>query len=351
MIKLRKKQISGNRMSYYLDIYNNGKRYYEFLKLYSTNDKTQNKEIQRLAESIRAKKEIELRSASYGFTPEHKSKVNFIDYMNNLAETKNFAGKKLLKCSIHNIEKYSHNGIQLNSIDENWIRGFEEFLLKKQLSNSTIIDYMIALRVTLNTAVRERLIPNTPFVYYKQITKPTQSKRNYLVFEEITKLNDTFCKEEVIKTAFLFSCYTGLRISDIINLQWENIKDNQLEIRQIKTKNLLYLPMNQTAIDLLNQHRGNIYNLGNEKVFDLPCLATILKHLRVWVRSAGINKHITTHCARHTFATLLLSQGVDLYTVSKLMGHSSTSVTAIYAKIINKKKIDAVNKLPQLKIA
>jgi len=351
MVKLRKKQISGNKMSYYLDIYNNGKRYYEFLKLYSSNDKLQNKEIQRLAESIRAKKEIELRSSCYGFTPEHKSKVNLIDYMNNLAETKNFAGKKLLKCSINHIKKYSPTGIQLNSIDENWLRGFEEYLQKRQLSNTSIIDYLIAIRVTLNTAVRERLIPISPFAYYKQTTKHIQSKRNFLSFEELNKLNNTYCPDENIKRAFLFACYTGLRISDLMNLRWNDIKENHLVIRQIKTKNLLYLPLSETVLYLLKQQRGNIYDLGDEKVFKLPCLATILKYLREWTKSAGINKHITTHCGRHTFATLSLTQGIDLYTVSKLMGHSNTKVTEIYAKIVDQKKIEAVNKLPHLKIA
>lgn len=351
MVKLRKKQISGNKLSYYLDIYNNGKRYYEFLKLYSSNDKIQNKEITRLAESIRAKREIELRSAGYGLTPEHKSKVDFVDYMTKISETKNFAGKKLLKCSINHIKIYAKNGIHLNSIDEHWIGGFEEFLKSKQLSNSSIIDYLIALRVTLNTAVRERLIPINPFVYYKQTTKATHSKRNFLTFEELSKLNETYCTEEHIKRAFLFSCYTGLRISDLMNLQWNDIKENQLEIRQIKTNNLLYLPLGETAVDLLKKHRGNIYNLTNEKIFKLPCLATILKHLREWVKAAKINKHITTHCGRHTFATLSLSQGIDLYTVSKLLGHSNVSVTQIYGKIIDQKKIDAVNKLPRLKIA
>jgi len=351
MVKLRKKQVSGNRLSYYLDIYNNGKRYYEFLKLYSNNDKLQNKEIQRLAESIRAKKEIELRSASYGFTPEHKSKVNFVDYMTKVSETKNFAGKKLLKCSINHVKIYSPAGIQLNSIDENWIRGFEEYLHKKQLSNSSIIDYLIALRVTLNTAVRERLIPINPFIYYKQTTKHIQSKRNFLTFQELSKLNETYCPEENIKRAFLFSCFTGLRISDLMNLRWNDIKDNQIEIRQIKTKNLLYLPLNESVLELLNQHRGNIYNLSDEKIFKLPCLATILKYLREWTKAAGINKHITTHCGRHTFATLSLTQGIDLYTLSKLMGHCNARVTEIYGKIIDQKKIEAVNKLPHLKMA
>lgn len=352
MVKLRKKKISGNRTSFYLDIYDNGKRNYQFLKLYSNNnDKIQNKEITRLAESIRAKKEIELRSANYGFTPEHKSKVNFLDYMKKISETKNFAGKKLLKCSINQIQKYSKNDIQLNAIDENWIRGYEEFLISNKLSNSTIIDYLIALRVTLNTAVRERLIPVNPFIYYKQITKHVQSKRKFLTFEELITLNNTYCPDENIKSAFLFSCFTGLRISDITNLQWNDIKDKQIEIRQIKTKNLLYLPLSRTALEILKLHRGNIYNLDNEKIFKLPCLSTILKYLREWVSSAGITKHITTHCGRHTFATLSISNGIDLYTVSKLMGHSKIEVTQIYAKIVDQKKIEAVNKLPQLKIA
>lgn len=350
MVKLRKRALKNKKQSLYLDIYSNGQRHTEFLQLYLGNDKNQNKEITRLAESIRAKREIELRSADYGFLPEHKSKIDFVDYMNKVANTKNKSNRNLFLCSLNYIRKFTKNGIRISAIDENWLKGFEEYLQGK-LSNTSIFDYMNTLRITLNTAVRERVILVSPFTYYKIKTKPEQSNRNFLTFEEISILNETKCKNENIRRAFLFACYTGLRISDIYNLKWSNIKKEHIEFRQKKTKNLHYLPLNDTAKNLLIEQRGNIYDLENETVFDLPCLATMLRYIDTWVKLAGINKHITTHSGRHTFATLSITQGVDLYTVSKLLGHCRVEVTQVYAKIVDQKKIEAVNKLPELKIA
>jgi integrase len=188
-------------------------------------------------------------------------------------------------------------------------------------------------------------------LYYKQKTKPEQCERNFLTFDEISLLNNTKCKNEDVKRAFLFACYTGLRISDIINIEWNDIKKDRLEFRQQKTNNLNYMPLNETAKNILKQHRGNIYDLQNQKIFKLPTLSLILKYIDEWVKSAGIKKLITTHSGRHTFATLSLTQGVDLYTVSKLLGHCRVEVTQVYAKIVDEKKIEAVNKLPKLNIA
>ncbi len=350
MVKLRKKKLNDNSFSLYLDIYNNGQRKYEFLQLHLKNDKIQNKEILRLAESIRAKREIELRNAHYGFTPEHNSKIDFIDYMTKVGNTKNTSNRKRFESCLNYVRKFAKGGIRVSAINEIWLGDFEDYL-KENLSNTSVVDYMLTLRVALNTAIRERIILVSPFIYYKQKTKVDQAKKEFLTFDEILMLNNTKCNKEQIKHAFLFACYTGLRISDVRNLKWDNVKDDHLELKQQKTKQLLYLPLSETAKNILLHLRGNIYELENKPIFELPCLATVLKYLDKWVQSAGIKKHITTHCGRHTFATLSLTQGVDLYTVSKLLGHSSVSVTQVYAKIVDQKKIEAVNKLPNMKLA
>jgi hypothetical protein len=154
MVKLRRKKLGGNKFSLYLDIYNNGQRKYEFLQLHLRNDKEQNKEILRLAESIRAKKEIELRNAHYGFTPEHNSKIDFIDYMVKVGNSKNTSNRKLFECSLNHVRRFVKGSIRISAIDEIWLGNFENSL-KGKLANNSIADYMTALRVTLNTAVRE----------------------------------------------------------------------------------------------------------------------------------------------------------------------------------------------------
>jgi integrase len=347
MVKLRKKKLNDGKLSLYLDIYNNGNRRYEFLKLYLTSDRKFNKEILSLAETIRAKKEIEIKSQEYGFVPSFKKQIDFIDYMYNISKEKNPSNRKLFQCAINYVKLFSKGKLTISNVNETWLKDFEKFMFGK-LSNNSIISYFRVIKVTLNIAVREKIIGTNPFKYYQLVTKKEETARQFLTFDEIMILNNIDCNNSEVKRAFLFACYTGLRISDIINLKWSNIKDSNIEIRQIKTNIVQHLPLSETARNILYNKKYNIYDLNNDKVFMLPCFTEILRYLNAWVLRAGINKHITTHCARHTFATLSLTHGVDLFTVSKLLGHTDIKTTQVYAKIIDSKKVEAVNMLPKI---
>jgi integrase len=150
-----------------------------------------------------------------------------------------------------------------------------------------------------------------------------------------------------LKEAFLFSSLTGLRFSDIKALKWKNISfDSQngytIKFIQQKTKGLEHLPISEQAIKIIGERK-----LDNELVFNnLIYSAYHNKILHRWIEKAGIEKHITFHCARHSFATLQLTFNTDIYTVSKLLGHRYLKTTEIYAKVIDKKKINAVANMP-----
>ena len=350
MIRLRKKKIGNKKISLYLDYYFEGQRKYEFLKMYLEKDSPQNKETLRLAESVRAKREIEARSAQYGFIPEFKSKVNFIDYLNSVAKEKSYSSRSLTRSCVNWIKKFDKGTKNVSAIDENWLKSFESFMIGKVRENS-VVNYLNVLKIGFNTAVKEKIIPTSPFTYYKTRTKKTEGNKQYLTFEEVVKLSETECKKEEIKRAFLFTCFSGMRISDIRRLTWSNVDKDSLTFIQQKTGKKLILPLSETAKYLLHQKTNNVIELNNERVFTLPATQSIHDCIKDWMKRAGIEKHITTHCGRHTFATLSITQGVDLYTISKLLGHTNTNMTQLYAKIIDQKKIDAVNKLPQLKIA
>ena len=169
-----------------------------------------------------------------------------------------------------------------------------------------------------------------------------KKKREYLTIDEVKMLIDTPCASEDVKKAFLFSCFCGLRISDVRALLWKDvIYENDkihLELRQKKTEALLYLPLNKQAQCYLPANRGNV----EECVFSLPSQSTISKILGKWAKDAGISKKVCYHMSRHTFATMELTMGADLYTTSLLMGHSNVQITQIYAKIIDVKKEQAV---------
>ena len=217
-----------------------------------------------------------------------------------------------------------------------------------KVSKSTVACYLRCIRSALNLAVDSDMIAVNPVYRVKSdIFQLPESKRVFLTVEEVKKLMDTPIKKkhEQIKAAFLFSCFCGLRVSDVCKLTWRDIvqENNQcrIEITMIKTKQPLYLPLNKQAMRWLPK-RGDAQ--VDDKVF--PEVSKVHREtITKWAESAGITKHVTYHVSRHTFATMALTMGADLYTTSKLLGHKNVNTTQIYAKIVNRKKEEAVSLL------
>ena len=170
----------------------------------------------------------------------------------------------------------------------------------------------------------------------------------YLTIDEVRKLAQTPCRSEEVKTAFLFSCLTGLRRSDIAKLTWGEVHQQgeftRIIFRQKKTGGQEYLDITKQAAALMGERGADDERVF--KWFNSPGSTNDI--IRVWVANAGINKDITFHCGRHTFATMMLDLGADIYTVSKLLGHADISTTQIYAKVLDKKKQAAVAAIPDV---
>jgi integrase len=165
-----------------------------------------------------------------------------------------------------------------------------------------------------------------------------ESRREYLTVEELNMLAATPCERDVLKRAALFSTLTGLRHCDIQKLKWEEIQVDgdqaRLNFTQQKTKGVEYMPISEQALKLCGKP-----GKPNQLVFeDLPDPSWISRPLKKWMEAAGITKRITFHCFRHSFATLQLSSGTDIYTVSKMLGHTNVKTTQIYAKVVDEKK-------------
>jgi integrase len=176
-----------------------------------------------------------------------------------------------------------------------------------------------------------------------------ESRREYLTVEELNTLAATHCERDVLKRAALFSALTGLRHCDIQKLRWKEISMDGNQIRlhftQQKTKGVEYTPISEQALKLCGEPRK-----PEQLVFeDLPDPSWISRPLKQWVEAAGIKKKITFHCFRHSFATLQLSNGTDIYTVSKMLGHTNVKTTQIYAKVVDEKKNKAAQAI-QLEI-
>jgi len=348
MIKLRKR-VRKNKTQLYLDIYLNGIRKIEGLNIYLTKDKNHNKELIRLAEGIRAKKELELMNSEYGFVSASMKNLNFVEYLYKKSYEEGKLKSKCYSCAYVHLKKFTNGHVKFSQVNEEWLKSLETYIIKKVSANSTL-KYFDVYRAVLNQAVREKIIIANPFNFFRTEIKKTETKKEFLTFPEIQKLAKTPCVNSEVKRAFLFSCYTGLRLSDIMNLEWSNIEGSNLDFKQKKTKNYEYLPLSPTALSLLHFNNSKIINLNEGKVFKLPTNQVVNSHIEKWIKKAGISKHITYHNSRHTFATLTLSSGIDLYTVSKLLGHTDIKHTQIYAKVINENKQKAVNSLPELSV-
>ncbi|MBL7128509.1 MAG: site-specific integrase [Ignavibacteria bacterium] len=340
MVKLRKKNTSNKRQSLYLDIYYNGKRSYEFLKIYLTKDRVHNKDVMNLAESIRAKRELEINTQEHGFIPTYKKKIRFVDYYETVALKKDQKKGSTYISTLAHLKRWKKGDIPIAAINEHWIEDFEKYL-KDIVCENSILTYFNSLKAVLNIAVKEKFIGVNPFTYYRKMRKP-DVERVYLTINELRKLASTESDRPEIKRAFLFACNTGLRLSDVQNLKWENIRGDKLDYRQQKTQGFEYLPLSSTAQKLIYKDGRKILKMPNEKVFELPSQQTITLALKRWSKIAGITKKITFHTARHTFATVALTRGVDLYTVSKLLGHTDIKNTQIYARVVDDKKQAAI---------
>lgn len=368
----QRKQTRNGTISLYLEIYKgyaetkDGKRKpirdYEYLDLYLIDkprnpiDKQQNKENLKLAESIKAKRELEIKNGTYGFTNEFKKQTNFIEYFRNLVNKKETKGNlgNWYSTQIH-LENYAGSNVTFKDIDLQFAEGFKEYLNKakrkdgKPLANNSKASYFAKFRAALNEAVKEKIIYGNPAVEtgnYKTI----ESQREYLTLDELRKLAQTECRYDVLKRAFLFSCLTGLRWSDINNLKWNDVQQItnsfRIHFKQQKTKGQQYLDINQQARELM-QGIGK----PDERVFiGLNYSSYMNVALQMWILKAGITKQITFHCARHTFAVLQLTLGTEIYTLSKMLGHSELKTTQIYAKIVDEKIKEAVNKIPDINL-
>jgi integrase len=353
------------RKSLYLDFYppiihpDTGKpTRREFLGLYvfdrpkHESEKAQNKETRNLAESIRAKRQIEIQAGVYGFWSQAKKQTDFLAYFRNLAEVRKDSKNNYENwMSAYNyLERFTKGHCAIGDIDEKLCSDFREFLLnspslrssKSKLSQNTAMSYFDKFRAALKQAFYDKLIADDPAKQVKGI-KQAETHREYLTLEELQALAATECEMPELKRASLFSALTGLRWSDVEKLIWREVQHSEsngslIRFTQKKTKGTETLPISDQAYEILGE-RGE----SNEKVF--KGLAWLNLKLAQWVMRAGITKQISFHCFRHTYATLQLTLGTDIYTVSKMLGHRELKTTQVYAQIIDKKKIEAANKI------
>jgi integrase len=349
--------------SLYLDYMLNGKRTPEFLKLHLVKEKTafdkeHNKEILRQAEVIRAQRSIDLPSLTHNFIPQYKLKMNFIAWMEGQKDSKNSDGTKgMWNGAINYVKLYTDEAAALkdeeihlpfNQITEEWLEDFKEFLLMQMDSPNSARNYFGCVLAAVRAAKKAKIILVCPADNVDALG--TESVlREFHTPDEVKLLWNTPCKNELMKRAYLFACLTGLRASDLFTLKRNRLealtlpdgsKEYRIKLIQQKVTDALYLTISSEAWELAGEA---ISEDPEEIVFPLTYSTWLTAKLNEWVNGAGIQKRVGWHTARHANAVIMLMNGVDIYTISKRLGHSSITITERYLHIVNVQMQKAAN--------
>ena len=403
-VKLRKKAISSG-YSLYLEYANNYRQEKIYLRIHLSkgdtplrrkNDTdTWNKaeEIRQAIEDFIIKNKAQTLEFAYKLyvdsvnqetEEEARKNLTLVEYLQAFKEEKARTGQsKSLAVTINNLIKYvtdftDGEKVLLTDVSKEWL---EEFLMYLGKTNSFVRNRFKkgsnTENVTSNEKTNKPLAKSTAKLYYntficalgaaesdgliisparrvkaedKKVLKGDEKQREFLTAEELERMEATFMRNEETKRAFLFACYTGLRISDIISLTYGDIKQEQAATGQriyvirkmmIKTRRIVSVPLSDKALSYLPADFSQFSK--DKKVFNLPTVGAVNDSLKTWAKDAKVDKVITFHTSRHTFATLALTLGVDVFTTSKLLGHQNVRTTQIYAEVIDAKKEQAIS--------
>jgi integrase len=372
-VTLRQKAMTKGMQSLYLDFYppifvptTKKLTRREFLKLHiiakpkNPLEKNSNNQTLMLAEQIRLKRENEINKPEIynEFETEQlkekaKGEISFTDYFKKQAEKRHGSNYDVWKYAFDHFKQFSKTDVKFNELTKVFCSDYKDYLLKAKskrggeiLANNTAHSYFGKFKTTLKKAFDDEVI-NIPLHSRIATIEEKETNKQFLTSDEVNLLANTECNSPILKQASLFSILTGLRFSDVTNLNWGNVfhtndEGYSIRFKHKKTDSIEYnLPISDQAHTILG-----IPQQPNEQIFTgLTKKLARDRILEKWTTDAGILKHITFHCFRHTYATLQLEGGTDLFTVSKMLGHKNQKTTQIYAKIVDKTKREATNKI------
>ena len=355
--KLLQKKLSDGNFSLYLDYYlgrvnvvdpdtgatvSKVQRKREFLKLVllasprTPEERKTNKETLELAKKIRAEREQELKESTLGYRLRKDRVINFLDYFQAY------------------IDGYTKKDIRMVQIA---LQRFKDFL------RDTPVYQKFQKSIKPEHLTKDMMLAFTEYLQSKNPCRGITIKvddqvlrKDVLSFEEIQKLADTHYENENpnVRRAFLFCLYSGLRFCDVKDLTYRNVDyaNKRLSFEQNKTKGHssssgVVIPLTDGLLNLIGMPSDG--QTRDSSIFSLPTYESCCKSLRRWVKRAGIDKHISWHCARHSFAVNILNNGANIKTVASLLGHSGLKHTEKYTRAVDKLKEEAISSLPELK--
>lgn len=270
----------------------------------------------------------------------------------NYYTTQNYISKFLLKL-------YKTTDLYLRELDYHFIIKFEKYLRdyvpedhQKPMGNNTVMKHIERFRKMINLSLKLGWIERDPFINFQ--AKFVKNERGFLSLEELQEIENKqfgINRLELVKDLFVFSCYTSLSYIDVIHLTADNICigiDGELWIyyKREKTTKPIRIPLLPKAMQIVEKYKSNRKSISQGSIFPKISNQKLNSYLKEIADVCGIKKNLTFHIARHTFATTVtLSNGMPIETVSKLLGHSRISTTQIYAKVIERKVSDDMQKL------
>ena len=240
--------------------------------------------------------------------------------------------KQNYRTLFNNLERF-RPGVLITDIDYQFVSRYDKWLRDSGIAHNTRTSRLRLLRAILNEAKKRDIITSNPFDRYR--IPGMVSKKGYLTMEQVEMLEQMELEgyEDLVRDGFLVGCYTGLRFSDVVSLRQENIADGWLVKSMLKTKFTVEIPVRDLfggkMMALIAKYGGDIGKLTKR----LGCNSAVNRTLRGLLNAIGADAKITFHSSRHTFATLLGQQGVDLPVVSKLLGHRKIQTTEIYREV------------------
>ena len=358
-VTLRQRPITNGRISLYLDYYPPIRNPHtmemtrrEYLGIYIYEKPTSealkafNLDMLEKAEAIRCMRQTSLINDEFGFFDRQKLNMDCLPYFKDIATRK---GDKWLYAYRY-FEEFTNGKCKFRDLTVDLCNKFSNYLAhayqlrnrKRRLSQNSAAAYWVDFKALVKMAYQDKYLRENIDDFLVKM-KTEEVHKEFLTLEEVHRLAATPCEHDVLKRASLFSCLTGLRISDILRLDWSEVtiapdKGYCIRIRTLKTGTEATLPISTEAYDLCGTP-------GIGKVFKGLKRSMIQAPLQAWLKECGITKHITFHCFRHTYATLQVAAGTDIYTVSKMLTHKFVSTTQIYADLVSEKKREAVNKI------
>jgi site-specific recombinase XerD len=355
-VHLRERKLKSGKAQLFLDLYDGERQWQEATGILLTGDRTQDRLKRQAGEQIRAKKESAILREAIGGVPVERKGVPFFKYARQIADHKRGTTRVLY---IDALEQFSSFAVPVigetatfEQINSDLCERYRRHLLSGSLKHNTAAAYFFKLKAVLKQAVRDQIISKSPAD--DMSIRPVETPPKFLTIEELQKLAETKCGNDIVRDAFFFSCLTSLSFSDVVNLRWNNLREGRIDYIRQKTKQPVSLKLNPEALEIIHRqrHRSKTEKTttthASDAVFKLPSRQTVDKLLKRWAKHANLNIPLSMHKARHTFGTSAHSSGADIYTIASMMGHKNVQMTQKYAKVLDPRKDEAVARLPRI---